>query len=322
MSLRRLARLLAAALAAVPAAASASAFLRPLLLDRGTYGESFTFVADLEDGTYLQAGLSFTNLGPGSTKGICRALVVAPDGQLWDAHERFSRAEIAWHDGGDERLTVGPCAAFVTEEGAGIEVKLEGGAVRLTTPARPRRQGGDSDVKVDGRPYQSEVLLYRVPVTVTLALPGGARTVAGGGFLDHGRSAVPTKDLFRRWVRFRALRADRPLLLLAREGQDGRFGPAWLCGEAGCRDEAGFAVERRGAGADSAFAIEVKGAAPLRIRSGRLLYRDAPLDHVGMLAPLVRPFTGAPVTYVYRATAQAEGGPPVEGILEVELAGE
>lgn len=322
--MRRLAGLLAAAaLVAAPTAAAPSSALRPLLLEHGTYGESFTFVADLDDGSYLQAGLSFTNLGPGSTKGICRAVVVAPDGKVWDAHAHFSRSEIAWRDGGDERLAVGPCAASVEEGGTGVEVKLDGGTVRLATPERPRRQGGPSDTKVGGRPYQSEVLLYRAPVTATLALPGApARTVSGAAFLDHSRSAVAPKDLARRWIRFRALRGDRALLALGREGHDGKFGPSWSCGAAGCRADDGFALERRGAGRDTSFVVDVKGPAPFRIRSGRLLYRDAPLDQLGLLAALVRPFTGAPVTYVYRAEAEEPGGARVPGILEVELADE
>jgi hypothetical protein len=306
-----------------PRPAAASAALRPLLLERGTYGESFTFVADLEDGTYVQAGLSFTNLGPGSTKGICRALVVTPDGGVWEAHERYARAEISWRNGGDERLVVGPCAAWVEEGGSGMEVKVGGGTVRLATPERPRRQGGESAIQVGGRPYQGEVLLYRAPVSLGLALPRAvARTVGGAGYLDHSRSAIAPKDLARRWIRFRALHGDRALLVLGREGHDGSFGPLWSCREAGCQHEESFAAERRGGGQDTSFAIEVRGEAPLRIRSGRLLYRDAPLEKLGILAPLLRPFTGSPVTYVYRATAEDGAGTQVGGILEVELSGE
>lgn len=320
--MRRAAGLAAALALIAPVATAASSALRPLLLAHGTYGESFTFVADLDDGTYLQLGLSFTNLGPGSTKGICRALVVAPDGRLWRAQERFSRAEVSWHDGGEERLAVGPCAAWASDGGSGIEVKLDDGTIRLATPERPRRQGGPSDVKVNGHLYQGEVLLYRVPVTVALALPhAAARTVAGAGYLDHGRSAIPTKDLARRWVRFRALRGARPLLLLGREGHDGQFAPLWACAPR-CSGDASFAAERRGEGAETSFLVEVAGPAPVRIRSRRLLYRDAPLEQLGPLAPLVRPFTGSPVTYVFRAEAQGEDGAMVEGILEVELSDE
>ncbi|GEJ59202.1 hypothetical protein [Anaeromyxobacter diazotrophicus] len=321
--MRRAAALAAALALAAPGVALASAALRPLLLERGTYGESFTFVADLEDGTYVQAGLSFTNLGPGSTKGICRALVVAPDGRLWRVQERFSRSEITWRDGGDERLAVGPCAAWVSEDGSGVEVKLDGGSVRLATPERPRRQGGEAALQVDGRPYRSEVLLFRAPLAATLARPGAAaRQVAGALYLDHTRSAVPTKDLARRWVRFRALRGPRALLVLGREGHDGRFAPVWACGEEGCQDEEAFAAARRGEGQATSFVVEVRGEAPLTLRAGRLLYRDAPVEDLGLLGPLVRPFTGSPVTYVYRATAQQGAGAPMDGILEVELSGE
>ncbi|MFL5299725.1 MAG: hypothetical protein ACJ79R_05195, partial [Anaeromyxobacteraceae bacterium] len=61
---------------------------------------------------------------------------------------------------------------------------------------------------------------------------------------------------------------------------------------------------------------------PVDLRSGRLLYRDAPVEDLGLLGKLVRPFTGNPVTYVIRAQAQDGAGAPIEGILEVEFASE
>ena len=41
-----------------------------------------------------------------------------------------------------------------------------------------------------------------------------------------------------------------------------------------------------------------------------------------MIGKLLTPFTGSPVTYVYRGSARLGGGKPVEGVLEVELAEE
>ena len=59
----------------------------------------------------------------------------------------------------------------------------------------------------------------------------------------------------------------------------------------------------------------------LEISSGRLLYRDAPLEDLGALGYLVAPFTGSPATYVYRARARDQDG-PVDGVLEVSVADE
>jgi hypothetical protein len=315
-----------AALASSPVEARASVALKPLLLKRGSYGESFTFIADLEDGTYVQASLSFTNLGPGSTKGLCRGLVVRPSGTPWKAATRVGKDAYGWRGGADERLAIGPCAAWIDGSATGVEVALEGGTVRLvfTERAAPRATR-DSSVTVGEGRYQTEVLLFRAPVTATLALPGEAeRRAVGGGYLDHTRSTVPPKDLAARWVRFRALRGDRPLLILGREGQDGRYTPLWACeGQGRCRDYAAFRVERQGAGDAPAFRVAVSGERePVDIRSGRLLYRDAPVEDLGILGKLVRPFTGNPVTYVYRGQAKEGDAAPVDGILEVQIASE
>jgi hypothetical protein len=322
---RRAAAALMALLLAAPGAPQASTWLKPLLLRRGTYGESFTFVADLDDGSYLQLSLGMTNLGPGSTKGICRALLVPATGARWKAATRVGRDEIRWSSGDEERLGIASCAAVVSEAGTAVEVKLEGGAVRLAFVDRPRREGQESAVAVQDGRYLSDVLLYRAPVIATVTLPGGApRAVSGAGYLDHTRSTIAPKDLARRWVRFRGLRGERGLLLLGREGHDGRFAPLWSCSQpGGCRELASFRVERQGRGGATSFRVELaSGAAPIEIRSARLLYRDAPLDDLGFLGKLVAPFTGSPVTYVYRATAQDGAGGLVDGILEVELSGE
>lgn len=322
---RRAAAALVALLLVAPGAPQASTWLKPLLLRRGTYGESFTFVADLDDGSYLQLSLGMTNLGPGSTKGICRALLVPAIGAPWKAAARVGRDEIRWSSGDEERLTIASCAAVVSEAGTAVEVKLEGGAVRVALVDRPRREGQESAVAVQDGRYLSEVLLHRAPVTATVTLPGGPpRTVAGAGYLDHTRSTIAPKDLARRWVRFRGLRGERGLLLLGREGHDGRFAPLWSCSQpGGCRELASFRVERQGRGGATSFRVELAtGAAPIEIRAARLLYRDAPVEDLGFLGKLIAPFTGSPVTYVYRATAQDGAGAPVDGILEVELSGE
>ncbi|HEX7623115.1 MAG TPA: hypothetical protein VF400_06050 [Anaeromyxobacteraceae bacterium] len=322
---RRAAAALVALLLTTPGASQASTWLKPLLLKRGTYGESFTFVADLDDGSYLQLSLGMTNLGPGSTKGICRALLVPATGAPWKASTRVGRDEIRWSSDDEERLSIAGCAAAVGDAETVVEVKLERGAVRLAFAARPRREGQESVVSVEGGRYLSDVLLYRAPVIATVTLPGGiTRTVAGAGYLDHTRSTIAPKDLARRWVRFRGLRGERGLLLLGREGHDGRFAPLWSCSEpGGCRELASFRVERQGRGGATSFRVELaSGAAPIEIRSARLLYRDAPLEDLGLLGKLIAPFTGSPVTYVYRAAAEDAAGAPVDGILEVELSGE
>ncbi len=319
---------IAALLAAlsVPAEASATTWLRPLFLKRPSYGESFTFIVDLDDGGYVQLSLSVTNLGPGSTKGLCRAIVIPPRATPWKASAHFGRDALTWTDGAEERLSIGTCSAWVEGATSGAEVQLEHGTVRLAFGARILlRSPHDSLVSIGENRYQTEVLAYRVPVSASLALPGLARrAVSGEGYIDHTRSTVPPKDLASRWVRFRALRGEAGLLLLGREGRDGRFSPLWACRSPGlCREYRSFRLERDGGGKAPAYRVDVVGSEdPIQIRSGRLLYRDAPIEDLGVPGKLLTPFTGSPVTYVYRATAREGAHAPVEGILEVDLAGE
>jgi hypothetical protein len=316
---------LAVAALSLPLAASATTWLRPLFLKRLTYGESFTFLADLDDGSYLHLQLSLTNLGPGPTKGICRALLVPPRGAPWKAASRVSRDAVSWVGGPEEKLVVGACSAWAGPT-SGIEVHLEGATFRLAYASRLRPVGPhEAPLAVGEERYQTEVLLYRAPLTASLALPGQPpRDVPGMGYLDHTRTTVSPKDLAKRWIRFRGLRGERGLLLLGREGKDGRFTPLWACADpSSCRTYGSFRLVREGKGDSTAFRVEVRdGGETILLRSGRLLYRDAPIEEMGVLGKLVGPFTGSPVTYVYRATAATGGGAPVSGVLEVELADE
>ena len=295
--------------------------LRPVPSRSSWYGESFTFLADLDDGSYVQLTFSVTNIGPGTAKGICRAILVGPDGALWKASERVSRDEWSHQGGSEERLSVGPCAAW-SGEGAGAEVSLEGGRIRLAYADRLQRRGPMSLVEAAGERFASEMLLLRGAVEAEIALPNSApRRVAGSGYVDHSRGSVPPKDLARRWIRFRGLRGERGLLVLGREGHDGGFSPLWACdGAALCHHLSSFTVRREGNGRATTFAAHLQSLSEaIELRSGRLLYRDAPVEELGILGRLVAPIVGSPVTWVYRGTASVGGGPPVDGILEVEL---
>jgi hypothetical protein len=317
--------LLALALLAAPLAAGARSALRPQTTRHGSYSESFTFIADLDDGAYVQLTLSLTNLGPGSLKGLCRAVVARPGGEPWVGSARFGKDEWSWRDGSDERLVVGPCFAESSDEGTVAEVPLDHGTVRLTFPGQPARLPlADAVVSVRDDRYRSEVLYYRVPVTATVALPGeAAHTLQGAGYLDHSRSTVSPRELAQRWIRFRALRGERGLLLLAREGRDGAFGPAFGCdGGARCDSYESFRTRRTGQGKRPAFTVDLAGGRSVEIDSGPLLYRDAPVEALGLLGRLVAPLVGSPVTYVYRARAHDGAAAPLEGILEVELSDE
>lgn len=111
----RIAACLLLGLAALPAWAApparAATLLLPVESARDEYAETFTFVADLDDGSYVQLQLAITNIGPGAGTGLCRALVKRPGEAAWTSHARVGRA--GWrHQAGDdgEALTIGPCS--------------------------------------------------------------------------------------------------------------------------------------------------------------------------------------------------------------------
>ncbi len=327
MPLRRLAPVLGAVLLGLALPDTARAFaLRPSPSGAASYGESFTFVGDLDDGTYVHLSLSLTNLGPGGLKGLCRAAVVAPSGEVWKGSARVGRDEIAWKPGSAELLSIGPCSASLAGASLTAEVRLDGGSATLVFGAAPLARSPHGAVAVVGNDlYRSEVLYQRAPVEAALAIGGAPRKLSGRGYADHSRSTVAGKELAQRWVRFRGLHDERGLLLLGREAKDGQFTPLWSCGAAPgtCREYVSFRVERGGSEVAPSFTVAVKGdASSLELRSTKLLLREAPVEDLGVLGKLVAPFVGSPVTYTFRATAAGEGGAPSQGILEVELDGE
>jgi hypothetical protein len=311
---------------ALPPPAVAVAVAGPLSLDPphgGSYGESYTFIADLEDGGYVQATLGLTNVGPGGVKGLCRVVVVAPGQAVISTGVRVGSG--AWHADGT-RLAIGPCQARVEGSETVVEAALPDLAIRLAfaAAAAPGAAPG-AEATVGADRYQTEVLLYRVPAGLHLVpTQGPARSGTGAGYVDHTRTTVPPRALATRWVRFRSLRAERPMLLLLREGLDGALGPAQVCSGVGdCRAITGASVQR---GAPSPgglfFAIRLDAGEPthpLTIRSGPLLHRDAPVEELGLLRHVAALFFGSPVTYLFRATADDGNGGGVEGLLEVEL---
>ena len=308
--------------ALLPIVLGAAPVLEPAVLEQDEYAESFTFIADLDDGTYVQLQLAVTNLGPGSRTGACRALVVRAGKKPWTAGERFGAAE--WrHTAGEakERLEIGPCWA---EAGEGLEVrtKLGKAEVRLRYPPQAAPVSPPSHtVAVRKREHRTWLLAPFSRVSARIALPGQEPLeLAGGGYADHSRGNVAAGKLARRWLRFRGLRGSERVLLLARESLSGGFGPAWIWFE-GTEPLSfeRFAVKRAGKKKQSQWSASLAGGLEGEIVSISQLYRYAPVEELGALGWLVAPVVGSPVTYTLRAKLVVKGRAPVPGILEVSL---
>ncbi|HZA13682.1 MAG TPA: hypothetical protein VE618_04275 [Myxococcaceae bacterium] len=293
-----------------------------------TWSESFTFLADADDGSYVWAQLSLTNLGPGSGNGSCRVLVFRPNRPAFIARARAGRPDwryVAAYAAYPERLDVplGRCSAQGGEQPR-VRATLEGRTVelRFAQPFQPFLPPGAELTLSSGR-YRSEVLLPFAAVELSLSGKDwgsheNPTRLGGVGYADHSRSTVTPPKLAARWLRFRALRANPRTLLLGREAPDGSFGPvyAWQEGEAP-EKLVRFALARTGTEAATSWRAEVPGAGVLQTLA--LLHRSAPVQELGALGILVRPIVGSPVTYTYRAVLERSDAAPLAGVMEVSL---
>ncbi|RKG88717.1 hypothetical protein [Corallococcus terminator] len=317
---------LGALLTLLPGVAAAGA-LEVAYNSSDRYGESFTFVADADDGTYVTVNLSVTNIGPGSKTGICRATVLRPGKPVWSPQTRVGGKDWSY-DAATDTLKVGTCSARVTEAGLSVEAALDGGKVALEYAKKPEPWSPDgSTIELGKDRYRHEVVLASSPVKVTLQVPKAAEvSLAGGGYADHSRSTIAPAKLAKRWVRFRALKGPQHALVLGREGHEGDYAPVYVWeGKGQAQLLEAFTLARTGEKERSAWRAEFtdrEGKPALTVRSKALLQRSAPVESLGVLSGLVKPMVGSPVTYLHRAVLERVGKAPVEGLMEVTLEGE
>lgn len=312
------------AVLALPSLAGASAVLEPMPSSSDNYGESFTFMVDLEDGTFVFTQFSITNLGPGSRHGICRATVVRPGKKAWSPQVKVSSDE--WgYDAATSTLKMGPCTLHAGTS-TFLSLPLDNGLVNITFNDAPSPKAPPgSEVTVGNTRYRHEVLLPFSTAKVGLRLPGSDALLelSGTGYADHSHSTVAPAKLARSWVRFRALRdGGDNLLLLAREGFEGDFTPAYLWPSGGEPQVLQRYELRRqpGDAKKAGWEADVSGAGgPISLKATSLMLRTAPVQDLGILGSLVRPVVGSPVTYLMRAVMRRPGQPDVPGLMEVTL---
>jgi hypothetical protein len=308
----------------LPFLAGASAVLEPLPSTNDNYGESFSFMVDLEDGTFVSAQFSVTNLGPGSRHGICRATVLRPGRKAWTPQVKVDSDE--WgYDAATSTLRMGPCTLH-SSTGTYISIPLDNGLLSISFSDAPVAQTPPgSEVALGNARYRHEVLLASSAAKVSLRLPGSDALLelTGQGYGDHSHSTVAPVKLARSWVRFRALRGSPPLLLLGRESLEGGFGPAylWAVGTEPQQLQR-FELHRQEDGNSKTvgWQAELGGAQGLfTLHSTQLLLRSAPVQDLGFLGSLVKQVVGSPVTYLMRAMLSRPGQPDVPGVMEVTL---
>ncbi|MBN9680982.1 MULTISPECIES: hypothetical protein [unclassified Corallococcus] len=324
---RGLRALLVGALLSLPGVAAAGGVLKVSLDSSDRYGESFSFVADADDGTYVTVNLSVTNIGPGSRTGICRATVLRPGKAAWAPQTRLGAKEWSY-DPDSDTLKLGTCSARATDTGLTVDAALDNGRVTLEYAKKPEPWSPEGSVVENGKDrYRHEVLLGGSPVKVTLQAPKTAAVVlTGGGYADHSRSTVAPAKLAKRWVRFRALKGPQHAVVLGREGQEGDYAPVYVWEDKGAAKLLeSFTLTQTGAKEKSTWRAELTdrdGKPAMTLRGTSLLQRSAPVESLGVLSGLVRPVVGSPVTYLLRGVMERPGKAPVDGLMEVTLEGE
>ena len=319
---------LAVVLAAGVAPAGARAdrgLLEPELLDRETFTETFTAIADLQDGTYVQAQVAVTNAGPGDGKGACRVLVVRPGAAPWTAAVELDRSDWGFSARPVPTLRMGTCrwsAGDTLEATAAVG----GGRVAITLQSRARRvRPPDHRVAAGDDFYRSELLVPWAPARAELVLPGQPPLlVSGHGYADHSRATALPGEVATRWVRFRALDVSRSFLLLARfpPGGGPPKGWTWRQGEPAPTPLGTLRLDRTGGTERApAWRVQLEGpTGPRVVETAAPSYRYDPVGEHGLLGRLVGALVGRPITWTYRATmTPGSGAEPLPGILEVTV---
>lgn len=300
-----------------------SATPRPLAPHVGkeeSFAETFSFTADLKDGTYVQVQLAVSNAGWGSQKGACRLLVLAPG-------QKPIRATItvdkdAWHySSTSNTLAVGPCKVSgngTTEvqaelDGSGVVLSIATAPLQIVPPISGIKKGSDY--------YTTDLVVPWAPATATLLSPNGStKVIEGHAFADHSRATMLPKDLARGWLRFRGLSGKCPTLFLARFLPDNDAAEAWLFsqGQTAPALLTNLQVALPALNKPVANIVIKDSTRTMTLAPQKEIYRHNPAQDFGLLGKAVGAWVGSVLTATYRAQLDLTGScGKVDGILEI-----
>jgi hypothetical protein len=300
----------------------------PDLVREETFSETFTTIADFEDGTYIQLQLAISNLGPGDAHGICKLLVVERGKEAWSAAGKVDREEWSHTQGPPEVLTIGQCKAIASDH---FEMKavLDQGSVRITLDARPQRiEPPEHHLPIGDGFYETDILVPFARATVEIDHVGrDRRMIVGHGYADHSRSATLPNKIGRMWIRFRGLADSHSALVLVRfpPGTESAHGYTWAQGRPAAVPLLRVKVQRstkpeRDRAYQWRALVETQDKLTWRLETSELIRRDAPIEEFAIIGKLLRPIIGDPVTYTYRAVlTDAASKLTLPGVLEAEV---
>lgn len=292
---------------------SYAASFEPNPLSDESYGESFTAIADLSDGSYVLLQYVFTNAGIGDGKAACRGLVVRPGKKGENSAIRVDRDEWSYTKEGN-RLTVDHCVLSSTAGRTHFKVKTDQLSIDLTLNAIPKVTKAPGHlIKVDGDEfYESELLIPWAKVEAQIKAHSGNVTLSGMGYLDHSRSNTRLPKVASRWLRFRGFVGTKRLLFELRNDPQGKA-TAWVWSEGEAKPSSAQlkALKVQATGKEVSVDWDT-----FSLKTTSLLYRYRPAKEWGMLGRLAKPWVGDPETRTYRAILTLADGQKISGILE------
>lgn len=286
---------------------------KPNPISDESYGESFTAIADLSDGSYVLLQYVFTNAGFGDGKAACRGLVVRPGEPGENAALRVDRDEWSYSKEGSQ-LKVGACVLSSAQGRTRFRVKTKELSIDLTLSATPKRtKPPGHHIKVDDDEfYESELLIPWANAEVKVNAKSGRATLSGMGYLDHSRSNTRLPKVAARWLRFRGFQGSKRVLLELRDDPSGKVsGWRWVEGEAKPSP-----VQLGGLKVKASLKEVSVALSSLSLKTSSLIYRYRPAKEWGVLGRLAKPWVGDPETRTFKATLTLPDGQTVSGILE------
>ena len=291
--------------------------LAPQPTPEEAYGEAYTAVASLEDGSFVLAQLMFTNAGVGSKKAARRVLWVPPSKAGINASERFGPN---WSfDAESNRLTAGTCSLWAKDSSILFSAHVPGLAIDLNIESALQRvQPPGNQLQIKNTFYEAELLVPYANVSAEIS--SGAQTLRtkGAVHLDHSRSNLLMPNAAACWIRFRGFFGSKPTLLQVRVPPDGGTVDGWIWPLNAAVPAAldGNQVSRTATESGLPALSIGDTALPVQLDANRQLYRYRPTESYGALGKLASPWIGDPTTTTYRAKATIGDG-TAKGILEV-----
>ena len=297
--------------------AFATPILSPQFSSEEQFAETFTIVADNDDGSFLLFQILFTNLGFGDGGGGCRLMYVPKDGKGINQKEQFSKSEWKYHDN-QRLLEAGPCSiqqggdvrfsGKVTD--LNIEMIMDGPLTKKPIPNQSTLPPGDF--------FEANILAPTQSIKGTIVSKGKAISISGMSYMEHNRSNVFVKDLGNVWIRYRGFHGMEQMLFQVNTDKKGGV-VAWKM-ESG---QSAPVPYREQISIDqvssSSVSVVIGDESKIEIESTDKIYVFQPTDDYGVIGNIAKGVVGTPTTTTYSAKATKNGETISTGILEVSV---